>query len=92
MPSRETLKYINGDEALANLDAARAEKHGQERALHTEKIKLLGEVASEGGLVSPKVAQEVSVQAQHNTGEVPVVTIGLESPSSGQIAPPSHPQ
>ena len=92
MSSRETLKYINGDEALAELDAARAAKHDQAQALHAERTRLLGEVASAGGLVSPKLAQEVSAQALHNTGEVPVVTIGLESPSSGQIAPPSHPQ
>ena len=72
MPSRETLKLINGPDALAELDAVRAARHEHGLALHAERAKLLGGVASEGGIVPTAVAREIADQARANTGEHPV--------------------
>ena len=73
MPSRETLNFINGPDALAALDAVRAAQREQGQALHAERAKLLGVVASEGGIVPTEVAHEIADQARANTGEHPVI-------------------
>ncbi len=65
--SKETLKWINGDDAVAQLEAAR-KKSAEQRRPSDEIASGLSAVAV-NGVVSPEDSRAV------RTGEVPVVEV-----------------
>ncbi len=83
--SRESLEAINGAEALAQLDAVRAQRAEHSRKTHEARVQSLGDVAMEhpSGVVPVVNARLAAEQARVTTGEVPVVPV---------VAPDSQPK
>lgn len=68
-------KPTNDDEAMKMLEEKRAAERAEAEAYQTEKNRLLGEVATDAGVVRPDDALRVEDKAHEITGEHPVVSI-----------------
>lgn len=75
-------KPTSDDEARKMLEAKRAAERAEAVAYQDEKNRMLGEVATEAGVVHSGDAQRVEDRAHEITGEVPVVPIDIANESA----------